>query len=134
MKRLGQQGFTMLEVLVTVTILGIIATIAVPRFANATIMANTAKVQNDLQTLDAAIALYEMENGTEPARLSDLAEYVTDIDNLRPPKGKCRLRDGTEIDVDDEAYSINSRSESGSTMHMRAFCEGHTASEFGKKG
>ena len=89
MKGLGQQGFTMLEVLITVTILGILATFAVPRFANATTLANTAKVASDLQTLDAAIAIYEMENGKPPGELSDLADYINDAESLKPPKGKC---------------------------------------------
>lgn len=131
---LDQRGFTMLEVLVTVVLLGILATFAVPRFANATMLANTAKVQNDLQTLDAAIAIYEMEKGTEPSKLSDLAEYVRDLDSLHPPKGACKLRGGEEVVVDDDAYSISAAVTTGSTMNTRAFCEGHVASDFGTFG
>ncbi len=134
MKSLGEQGFTMLEVLITVTCLGILAAFAIPRFANATILANTAKVQSDLQTLDSAIALYEVEKGTEPEKIGDLGDYVTDVANLRPPKGKCVMKDGSYLAIDDTSYSILAVGGNDSTIpfRQRAVCEGHTAGDFGR--
>ena len=135
MKGLGQQGFTMLEVLITVTLLGILATFAVPRFANATTLANTAKVASDLQTLDAAIAIYEMEKGSSPNKLSDLSDYITDIESLKPPKGTCNLKNGETLTITSEmAYSISKKqlSEKSSATQSRAFCDKYTAADFGK--
>ncbi len=136
MKGLGQRGFSMLEVLVTVTILGILATFAVPRFADATTLANTAKVASDLQTLDSAIAIYEMEKGARPVNLSDLADYITDVENLKPPKGNCRLKDGEILEVkSDMAYSISSTdsSDKNNASSARAYLGTHTAADFGRK-
>lgn len=136
MRDIGQRGFTMLEVLVTVTILGILATFAVPRFANATTLANTAKVASDLQTLDSAIAIYEMEKGTKPTKLTDLADYVADVDSLKPPKGDCRLKTGETLTISsDMVYSISSTSSSDKTVasYTRAYLGTHTAGDFGKK-
>ena len=136
MKALGQQGFTMLEVLITVTILGILATFAVPRFANATTLANTAKVASDLQTLDSAIAMYEMEKGESPKSLSDLADYITDVEQLKPPKGTCMLKTGETLTINSEtAYTIAKKkiSEKDTSSHYRAFCDKYTSADFGRK-
>ena len=131
MRGLGERGFTMLEVLITVTILGIIASFAVPRFANATSLANTAKVQSDLAALDAAITMYEIEKGEAPKEIKDLSAYVMDLDNLKPPKGTCHLKDGKTVVVDDTSYSIKIIG-TFPNQQTRAVCEEHTAGEFGK--
>ena len=131
----NQQGFTLIEVLVVCTMLGILAAIAVPKFTNSLAMANTAKLQTDLQTLDAAIVMYQMENGKDPAAVSDLADYVTDIDRLKPPVGKCRLKDGKTVEIKDTAYSLKDVSgakDNTETVQKRAVCDDMTAGYFGK--
>ena len=90
---LSQKGFTMIEVVVVCAMLGILAAIAVPKLTSSIDLANTAKVKTDLQTLDAAIVMYEAENGATPDTLDDLKDYVVDIDNLAPPKGTCYMKD-----------------------------------------
>ena len=131
----NQQGFTLIEVLVVCTMLGILAAIAVPKFTNSLAMANTAKLQTDLQTLDAAIVMYQMENGKDPAAVSDLADYVTDIDRRKPPVGKCRLKDGKTVEIKDTAYSLKDVSgakDNTETVQKRAVCDDMTAGYFGK--
>ena len=135
MKKLGEQGFTLIEVLVVCTLLGVLATIAVPRFTKSVVMANTAKVQADLQILDAAIIMYEAENGEEPSAISDLKEYVTDLENLSPPKGKCKLRTGKVVEITDTAYTIAVAKDADGNAagsQKRALCSGMTAGAFGK--
>jgi len=136
MKQLGERGFTMLEVLITVTILGILATFAVPRFANATMLANTAKIASDLQTLDSAVAVYEMEHGTNPSKLTDLADYINDVESLKPPKGTCMLKTGETFTVTSETVytlAIKKSSDKDTASYYRAYCDGHTAADFGRK-
>ncbi len=136
MLKMGQQGFTLLEVLVTVTILGILASVAVPRFANAAIMANTAKIVSDLQTLDTAIAVYEMENGFSPSSIDKLSEYVNDINNLKPPKGSCMLKTGDTLTIESTTvYTVSSEKNDVTNPNGRckAFCANHPASDFGRK-
>ena len=88
MRRLGQGGFATLEVILMVTVIGILAAIAVPRFEDITARANTARIQSDLTTLDTAMALYYMDNGSYPANLkADIADYVQDSEKLDPPTG-----------------------------------------------
>ena len=111
-------------------IIGVMASIAVPKFTTTIMTANTAKVQSDLTTLDAAIAVFQLEKGREPASLDELKDYVSDLGSLKPPKGKCRLKDGTVLTLEDAQYSLRKGDEKGSEG-ARAVCADHTAGEFG---
>ncbi len=129
-KDIKQKGFTMIEVLMTVTMIGILASIAVPRFTGSLEIANTAKVQADLQTLDAAVVMYEAENGKLPADIEDLKPYVNDMP--KPPDGKCRLKDSEEtVDTTGKEYELTDVT-TGGVSQRRAVCDGHTAGDFGK--
>ena len=96
--RLNERGFATLEVILMITVLGILAAVAIPRFSSITASANTAKVQSDLSTLDTAIALYQMDYGKAPSELSALKDYVQNISDLKPPSGSAYV-DGTEKDL-----------------------------------
>ncbi len=134
-KCLGQQGFTLIEVLVVCTLLGILSAIAVPKFTNSVAVANTAKVKADLQTLDTAIVMYQMEKGKDPSSLTDLADYVTDLGTLKPPVGKCKLQDGSTVEIAATAYSlkdVSDASDNTDKVQKRAVCDDRTAGAFGK--
>ena len=62
---MNQRGFATLEVILMVMVIGILASIAIPRFSSVTAAANTAKIQSDLATLDTAIAIYHMDYGED---------------------------------------------------------------------
>lgn len=51
-------GFTLIEILIVVIILGILAAIVIPQFANATSNTKLAGVQTTAQTLRGAVQLY----------------------------------------------------------------------------
>ncbi len=122
----NESGFSMLELLVYIGIVGVIVAFAVPRYTNTMAMANTAKIQSDLQTLDAAITMYQLHNGANPADITvDLDEYVAHLDRLTPPKGKCILKDGGIVDITATEYALASSGE-------EAQFQGHTVDEFGK--
>lgn len=125
-----QAGFSLIGVLVAVAIIAVMASIAVPKFTTTIMTANTAKVQSDLSTLDAAIAVFELEKGREPLTLDELKEYVNDLENLKPPKGKCVLKDGTILTLENETYGLRPGDTKG-TDGARAICAKHTAGEFG---
>ena len=126
----NQRGFTMLEVVITVTIIGVLASVAVPRFTSSLEKANTAKVQADLQTLDTAVAMYEAENGKSPNTLTDLAPFILDIPT--PPKGKCRLRnDNDTLDATGKSYELKDIT-TNSVTQRRAVLDNHPVGDFGK--
>ena len=86
---MNQRGFATLEVILMVTVIAILASIAVPRFTNITARANTAKIQADLSTIDTAIAIYRMEKSTEPANIDALVTNGYLQAAPTPPSGKC---------------------------------------------
>ena len=91
---MGQKGFATLEVILMVMVIGILASIAVPRFAAVTASANTAKIQADLAAIDTAVASYYVREGKYPDNLSDLSDYLNGVGtdgNLQPPTGKCYI-------------------------------------------
>lgn len=128
-----EAGFSLIGIVIAVMIVGVMATIAVPKFHSVIALANTSKVQADLTTLDAAIGLYTAERGSTPNSLSDLSDYVSDLAKLKPPQGDCRLKSGETISLKDASYEIITGD--GDTLtkgEKRAACSGHTAGDFGK--
>ncbi len=128
MKDASQKGFTLIELLIVISIIGILSVVAVPRFSNAIVLANTAKVQSDLRALNTAIAMYQAENGKYPTNLSsDLKGYIVDIDNLKPPSGKCLLRGQSDAkDFSGAAYGLTADG-------TEAKCGEYTIKDFGKQ-
>ena len=122
-----QRGFSLLSTLLAVMILAVILAIAVPRFSSAIATANTVKVQADLTALDTAIVLYQTAKGKNPSNLDDLAEYVTDLKNLKPPSGNV-LVGGKEESMEKATYKIEQKNNV-----WRATCAGRTAEEYRTK-
>ena len=126
---MNQRGFATLEVILMVMVIGILASIAVPRFNNVTTAANTAKIQSDLATIDTAIAIYQMEKGySEAPSMSNLSDYLQDAANIKPPTGKAYIN-GTAENISATTYDIK-HLDSG---EYRATLDGKTAGEFTNK-
>lgn len=72
-----EKGFTVLELMVVVLIVGILVAVGVPVFMANVRNSNTKSCQTNLRTLDSAINTFRAERQTEPATVNDLVpDYV----------------------------------------------------------
>ena len=129
-QRLNQKGFTLVELMVVIAILGILAAIAIPKFGDATATANTAKIQADLRTMDAAIVMYQAQQGKDPegTDVKVLKDAGLLVDEPKPPSGKCFVGGTTAVDVPDTVYTLEKVDGT-----LRAVCKtGNTSEKFKK--
>jgi len=61
-KMRAKSGFTLVEILIVVVILGILAAIVIPQFTNASTEAKQSSLQSDLQMLRSQIELYKIQH------------------------------------------------------------------------
>ncbi len=63
----NRKGFTLVELVVVIAIIGILAGIAIPRFMEATASARGAKIVADMRTIESAVIIYYAKEGKYPA-------------------------------------------------------------------
>jgi len=82
-----RRGFTLIEILIVVVILGILAAIVVPQFVNAADEANDAAMRSQLQTLRGQCELFYAKTGASPDfTAGDWDDLVTGDYILAAPK------------------------------------------------
>jgi len=73
-----QQGFTLIEIIVVVVIIGILATLIAPKFLGRTDEARVVKALQDIQALESALDLYKLDNYTYPTTEQGLEALVSE--------------------------------------------------------
>lgn len=61
-----QQGFTLIEIMVVIVILGILGTIVAPKVLKSPDKARVTKAKQDLQVISAALDMYKLDNFNYP--------------------------------------------------------------------
>ena len=72
--RRGGGGFTLIELMIVVTVIGILATISQPMFRSAVVQAREAALRENLYVLRDALDKYYADNDKYPESLTDLVE------------------------------------------------------------
>ncbi|GAB3685632.1 type II secretion system major pseudopilin GspG [Salinisphaera aquimarina] len=75
-RRAGQRGFTLIEIMVVVVILGILAAIVVPNIIDRPDAARVAKARQDIRAVESALKLYRLDNFRYPTTEQGLAALV----------------------------------------------------------
>jgi general secretion pathway protein G len=85
MRRTRKNGFTLVEVLLVVVILGLLAMVAIPRFAASGEDAKTNACKANVSLLNSQIELYAVQHdGTYPADQSEFESMILKNTDLFP--------------------------------------------------
>lgn len=68
----NKSGFTLIEIILVVVIIGILAGIGIPKLAGKTDMAYNTKAKSEIRVLENSIYLYSAVNGVYPPSLESL--------------------------------------------------------------
>jgi type IV pilus assembly protein PilA len=104
MPRKGEQGFTLIEILVVLLIIIILAGIAIPLFINQRGKAHDAQAKSAVRTAIGAIEVYHQDHNTYAG--ADAAALVA----IEPALNEAR---GLDVNGDDAGFTITVESKSG---------------------
>lgn len=77
MRTRTQKGFTLVEILIVVVILGILAAIVIPQFSEASTEARLNSLSSNLQTMRSQISLYKVQHNDNPPALNTFENQMT---------------------------------------------------------
>lgn len=88
MRRLGRKGFTLIEMLVVLVVIGFLVAIAIPRFFGISDEAKARQCEANIKSMNTAIELYNHRTGDYPASLTDVTK---DTDYFPDGEPTCAL-------------------------------------------
>lgn len=78
--QVNQRGFTLLEIMVVIVILGILASMVVPNLMGSQERANVQKAVSDITALETSLSMYKMDNYNYPTTEQGLEALITETD------------------------------------------------------
>lgn len=83
------RGFTLIEIMVVVIIIGLLAAVVVPEVMGNVDKARVTKTKQDIQTIETALTMYKLDNFTYPTTEEGLKALVQkpddpNVQNWRP--------------------------------------------------
>lgn len=84
-ERISSAGFTLIEILLVVVIIGILVGVAMPRLGGRVKQARVSATKADINNVGMALRLYEVDNGEYPSSLQGLVTKPGNVNNWRGP-------------------------------------------------
>jgi general secretion pathway protein G len=108
--RSTEQGFTLLELMIVMVVIGLLAAIAIPAYTSNIRNAKEAVLKEDLHTLRQAIDSYTVDKAKAPQSLDDLVQagYIKSM-----PVDPFTHRSDTWMPVQDDTLSSIDQTDSG---------------------
>jgi general secretion pathway protein G len=75
-RRAGQSGFTLIEIMVVVIIIGLLAAVIVPQVIDKVDQARTTKAKADIQSIETALTMFRLDNSKYPTTDQGLQSLV----------------------------------------------------------
>src|SRR3974390_3307238 len=104
-KRRQESGFTLMELMIVMMIIGVLTTLAIPSFVGAVKSAREAVLKEDLRVMRTAIDSYTMDKQKAPQSLDDLVQegYLKVI----PEDPFTKSRETWQTDISDALHSLD---------------------------
>jgi general secretion pathway protein G len=104
-RRKQDAGFTLIELMIVMAIIGVLAVVAIPSFVGAIKQAREAVLKEDLHVLREAIDSYTMDKQKAPQSLDDLVQegYLKEV----PVDPMTRAKDSWVTDTSDAMHSLD---------------------------
>ena len=103
---MGRKGFTLVELMLVIIIIGVLAAMIVPRMAGRSEEARSAVAEADILSISTALKLYELDNGAFPTTPEGLDTLLNKPSSARRWKGPYLER--MPIDPWDQPYRYRS--------------------------
>ncbi len=92
------KGFTLIELMIVVVIIGILATLLIPRIMERPEEARRVKAKMDIKAIESALKLYKIDSGSYPTTDQGLIALIKKPDT---PPVPMKWRDGGYLDGND---------------------------------
>ncbi len=118
-KQKKRSGFTLIEIMLVIVIIGIIAGIAIPKLTGSVGKASNTAARMSLKGIEAAVQSYEMDNLRLPDSLDDLTKstggngpYLKPSDLMDPWSQKYQYTKGGSHGMGFDLYTTSPEGES----------------------